>query len=136
MIIWKRKIILRLRKGYRCIFTMYIPEYIICWLSIPHGQANVSGNAHLISTEWLGNITLIYGIVFTVGWGTKCQCFCSPYLKTWFFYVVFKAKLNGTIGILRFRHTIIELLWPSRSIMVWRKRKILMVPFNSALKTT
>ena len=25
----------------------------------------------------------------TVGWGTKAQFFCPPYLKTWFFYVQF-----------------------------------------------
>ena len=79
----------------------------------------------------------------TVGWGTKAQCFCPLYLKTWFFYVVFNAELNGTIRILCFCHAIIDLLWPSWallihrwSIMVWRKRKILMVPINSALKTT
>ena len=78
----------------------------------------------------------------TVGWGTKAQCFCLPYLKTWFFYLVFNAELNGTIKILCFRCTIIDLLWPgraqlgnSRSIMVLRKHKILMVAFNSALKT-
>ena len=59
-------------------------------------------------------------------------------------YVVFNAELNGTIGILCFCRTIIDLLWPSkavlghsRSIMAWRrKHKIMMVPFNSALKTT
>ena len=80
---------------------------------------------------------------YTVGWGTKAQCFCPPYLKTWFFYVVFNAELNGTIRILCFRCAIIDLLWHSRahlghsrSIMTQRKRKIMMVPFNSALKTT
>ena len=64
----------------------------------------------------------------TVGWGTKAQCFCPPYLKTWFFYVVFNAELNGTIRILCFHHDIIDLMWPSKaqlchslSIMVWRK---------------
>ena len=33
----------------------------------------------------------------TVGWGTKAQCFCPPYLKTWFSYVDFDAELNGVI---------------------------------------
>ena len=47
----------------------------------------------------------------TVGWGTKAQCFCPPYLKTWFFYVVFNAELNGTIRILCFHWAIIDLLW-------------------------
>ena len=51
----------------------------------------------------------------TVGWGTKAQCFCLPYLKTWFFYIVFNAELNGTIRILCLRHAIIDLLWPSRA---------------------
>ena len=52
-------------KGVDAYLVLYTfqSRYIICWLSIPHGQANVSGNAHLITTEWLGNITLIYGIV-------------------------------------------------------------------------
>ena len=44
----------------------------------------------------------------TVGWGTKAQCFCPPYFKTWFFYVVFNAELNGTIRILCFHRAIID----------------------------
>ena len=43
-------------------------------------------------------------------------------------YVVFKAELNDTITILCFCRSIIDLLWPSCGI--------LMMPFNSALKTT
>ena len=35
----------------------------------------------------------------TVGLGTKAQCFCPPYLKIWFFCVVFNAELNGTIAL-------------------------------------
>ena len=46
----------------------------------------------------------------TVGWETKAQCFCPPYFKTWFFYVVFNAELNGTIRILCFCCAIIALL--------------------------
>ena len=79
----------------------------------------------------------------TVGWGTKDQCFCPPYLKTWFFYVVFNAELNGTTRNLCFRRAIIDLLWHSRaqlghsrSIMARRKRKILMVLLYSALRTS
>ena len=72
-------------------------------------------------------------LLHTVGWGTKAQCFRPLYLKTWFFYVLFNAELNDTIRILCFRHAIID---PAGSIMSWRKHKILMVPFNSALKTT
>ena len=79
----------------------------------------------------------------TVGWGTKAQCFRPPNIKTWFFYVVFNAELYGTIRILCFHRSIIDLLWPSctllghsRSIMLQRKHEILMVPFNSALKPT
>ena len=84
-------------------------------------------------------------IKFTVEWGTNAQCFCPLYLKTWFFYVVVNAELNGTVRILCFHRAIIDLLWPSlallcnsRSIMAQRKHKILMVPLNSAsaLKTT
>ena len=79
----------------------------------------------------------------TMGWGTKAQFFCPPYLKTWFFYLVFNAELNWTIRILCFCRAILDLprtiraqLGHSRSIMVWLKHKILMVPFNSALITT
>ena len=79
----------------------------------------------------------------TVGWGTMAQCFCLPYLKTWFFCVVFNAELNGAIRILCFCRAIIDLLWTSRaqlghsrSIMAWRKHKMLMVPLKPALKTT
>ena len=39
-------------------------------------------------------------VELTVGWRTKAQCFCPPYLKTWFSYIVFNAELNGTIRIL------------------------------------
>ena len=67
----------------------------------------------------------------------------APYLKTWFFYVVFNAELNGTIIILCFCRAIIDLQWPSRaqlghsrSIIARRKHKIMMMPFNSALKTS
>ena len=93
---------------------------------------------------WICDVITFFSISdLTVGWGTKAQCFCPPYLKTWFFYVLFDAELNGTIRILCFHHAIFDLLWPSRaqlghsrSIMAQRKHKILMVTFNSALKTT
>ena len=58
-------------------------------------------------------------------------------------YIVFNSDLNGIIRILCFHRAIIDLLWPSsaqlgrsKSIMAKWKHKILMVTFNSALKTT
>ena len=100
-------------------------------------------------TSWDNFVQCVYTLStdnilfeYTVGWGTKAQCFCTLYLKPWFFYVFFNAELNGTIRILCFRHAIIDLLWHSRaqlghsrSIMAWWRHKILTVPFNSALKT-
>ena len=67
----------------------------------------------------------------------------SAVFKNLIFLFLFKAELNGTIRILCFHRTIIDLLWPSstmlgysRWIIAQRKHRILMVPFNSALKTT
>ena len=54
---------------------------------------------------------IIFFQLYTVGWGTKAQCFSPSYLKTLFFYVVFNAELNGTIRILCFRWAIIDLPW-------------------------
>ena len=70
-----------------------------------------------------------------MGLGTNAQCFCPPsYLKTWFFYVVFNAELNGTIILLCFCNAIIDLLWPSWALLVHIRS--IMAPLNSALKTT
>ena len=101
--------------------------WILWWLSI--AIFYFDNNIHYYSTE------------YTVGWGTKAQCFHPPYLKTWFFYVVFNAELNGTVRILCFCRAIIDLLWPSRAQLghsrsIWQKHKILIVSFYSALKTT
>ena len=47
------------------------------------------------------------------GMRDKSSMFWSAIFKTRFFYVVFNAELNGTILILCFCCTIIDLLWPS-----------------------
>ena len=74
--------------------------------------------------------------------GQKLNVFVRR-ISTLIFYVVFNAEFDSSIRILCFRCAIIDLLWPSRaqlshsrSIMVQRKHKILMVPLNLALKTT
>ena len=128
-----------------CDMECEIDSFTICesvtgmFLCHQNGTSSVSFNEINI-TRTNGNYN---SLMCTVGWGINAQCFCPPYFKTWFFYVGFNVELNGTIRILRYHLTIIGLLWPrraqlghSRSILARRTHKILMVPFNSALKTT
>ena len=67
------------------------------WVFSNHSTIDVKNPDMLY---WM--LITIFTTVSTVGWGTKPQCFRPPSLKTWFFYVVFNAELNGPIRILCF----------------------------------
>ena len=47
----------------------------------------------------LKNLKTTIRYACTVGWGTKAQCFCPPYLKTWFFYAVFNAESEFCVSV-------------------------------------
>ena len=132
-------------------------------------REQINQSSEFRSPKWFESF-IYYSLymVCTVGWGKNTQYFCLPYLKTWFFYVlVFNAELNGTIRILWFCRTIIDLLCPILALLcqcatvvgslagqlielqlidppgntlLWiiapRKHKILIVPVNSAFKST
>ena len=130
-----------LSKIYRKKKICFFPEWRVDFTVQISAVVTDAGRASLIGICAFWQIVYIYILhmrKYTVSLqdeGQKFNVFCPRYLKTLFFYVVFNAELNGTIRILCFCRTNIDLLWPSRSNMLRRKHKILMVPFNSALKT-
>ena len=75
-------------------------------------------------TKYANFVTLIFFLgmkidAYHCGMREKgSMCLCAIFKPEFSIYVVFNTELNG-----------------SRSIMVRQKHKILMVPFNSALKT-
>ena len=120
---WRSKMVPKKEMGTNKFNRCFSPVFISFSLISMEFPKHIFATTFNLKTnsQWKINCfmaaTLLYSLL-TVRWETKAQCFCPPYFKTWFFYVVFNAEFNGTIRILSFCLAIIDLLWPSRVKLV------------------